>query len=171
MKLSWATWFQQLVAQLGYWPKVHIQGNKISFGSKIVSHGHYLTTSVTSFHFFLLGSREICLIILLLTKTGSEFELCNFKAGLPEMPFGLPWSGWATEHEFLNDTLQPTVKQTSSAHHRCDFGNRLQPNRKLGKIPSSLHIWFKSNRPFKHIFLDKEGNQFPRTWYTSIRIG
>ena len=41
--LSWATWFQ-----LGYQPKVHKQGKKISFGTMISSHGHYLTTSVTT---------------------------------------------------------------------------------------------------------------------------
>ena len=41
--MSWAAWFQQLVAKLGYQPKVHIKGSKISFRAKIVSHEHYLT--------------------------------------------------------------------------------------------------------------------------------
>ena len=49
------------------------------------------------------------MIVLLLIKTGSESESCCFKVRLLEMPFGLPGlciePGWATEHKFLNDTL------------------------------------------------------------------
>ena len=45
--MSPAAWFQQLVAQLGYQPKVHNQGIKFAFGTKSTSHGHYLTTTIT----------------------------------------------------------------------------------------------------------------------------
>ena len=84
-----------VAAQLGYQPKVHIQGNKICFWYLDSLLWHYLTTYVTTISTW-LASREICLIILLLTKTGSEFESCHFKAGYQKYP-------WATY--LLNDTL------------------------------------------------------------------
>ena len=42
-KLSWATWFEQLVVQFGYQPIVQIRGIKFALAIKITSHGHYLT--------------------------------------------------------------------------------------------------------------------------------
>ena len=50
-KLSRGTWCQQLVA------KVHVQGNKCAFATKIISHGHFQQPLS-----FWLSSREICYI-------------------------------------------------------------------------------------------------------------
>ena len=74
------------VAQLDYQPKVQIQGEiKFAVATNIASHGHYLTTSQAIISILPQTQlKVICLIILLLTKTGPNFEWIHFKTGLPK---------------------------------------------------------------------------------------